>query len=127
MTIKLFHNVNSLTDPQWLIKGFFNYIAETGEFLQYIEALSRRESVGIDEEHCVFPEPWEQEADRPYVSIHTFGERIIYPEKQFWDFYRFACMEYARQCPADANRITAALSQLGSFEGTPSSGSPERH
>ncbi|UXH77372.1 hypothetical protein [Roseateles amylovorans] len=65
----------------------------------------------MDEEYCLFPEPWEVfEFSERTVKVGTFEHEITYNEVEFWRFLQLACSKYSSLHPEQAESLGQLIS-----------------
>jgi len=109
--MELFKDTNAKSDDLWLVKEFFNSTYRHGRFIRVVGKLAKKESVVINEEYCLFPEPEAGEPELTFSGVkfgNPCGELII-SEEACGRFIDEACERFLLAQPRESARIREVL------------------
>ncbi|MFD3242547.1 ribonuclease toxin immunity protein CdiI [Rahnella perminowiae] len=110
----LFENTDYESDPEWVIRDYFNSMNLQGKFMWMLPYLINKVGCGVNETYCSFPD-WNDPDPECHFEGIMFGVwegEIIVPESVGFNYVKLACEKYLQLHPEDTEKVNALLAQI---------------
>ncbi|MBH3404649.1 ribonuclease toxin immunity protein CdiI [Pseudomonas glycinae] len=113
---ELFGQPYSQSDPNWIVKGYFDRMYDDGRFIEAVGYIVKRWGFSVDGAYCNFPDessPLDEEhfegVEFSYGYPPSDEDTIVVSESVCTEYLRLACEKYLQLHPEDKAKIEELL------------------
>ncbi|KGM26447.1 hypothetical protein KS18_20200 [Photorhabdus luminescens] len=110
----IFKKIDYDSDPEWVVKDFFNSMNLQDKLLWTLPFLLNKTGCGVNETYCIFPDLTDPDPEYHFEGI-MFGVwegEVIVPESIGFEYIKLACEKYLQLHPEDTEQVKSLLAQL---------------
>ena len=114
MNKSIFEEVDSRTDPNWIVKEFFNSIYYQGRFLWALPLILERKGCGVNEDYCFFPDYSDPNPEYHFdgVKVGLMEDEVLISDRELLKFVRLACDKYVLLHPEHARQVAEITASI---------------
>jgi hypothetical protein len=115
---ELFGQPYRQSDPDWIIKGYFDRMYDDDRFIEAAGYIVRRWGFSVDGAYCNFPDvnsPSEEDrfdgVEFSYGYPSSDADTIVVSEEVCMEYLRLACDKYLQRHPENKAEVDVLLSE----------------